>query len=133
MARRKLFVSAAVLFGLVFVGLGAYALAPAMRNQAMYGTVSTEGTPPLIRYCDRTYLPAPITATQSRREVDEFLATNGLHGLEPIGTTPSGMPVMTNFIPPAARASTHTAVCTMGIWVETGPDRYLAYGLSGGP
>jgi hypothetical protein len=131
MIRRRLVVSAVFLGGLIAVGLGALALVPPIRNQAMYGTVSTEGTPPRIHFCDRDYLPA--RATEARREVDDFLAKNGRHGLERIGTTPSGMPVLSNILAPAERASFHTAVCTMAIWVETGPDQYLAYGLSGGP
>jgi hypothetical protein len=34
---------------------------------------------------------------------------------------------------PAERAAYHTNVCTMEVFVQTGPDRYLPYGLSGGP
>ena len=119
MIRGRLIVSAVLLAGLVAVGVGAFALAPAM-------TVSADGMPPRIHFCDRNYLPAPITATQSRREVDD-------DPLARIGTTPSGMPVMANVLSPASRAYSHTAVCTMVVWVEMGPDRYLAYGLSGGP
>ncbi len=85
MTRARLLVAVAVLAGLIAAGVGAYALAPAMRNQAMYGTVSTEGT------------------------------------------TPAGMPVMADVMSPASRASYHTNVCTMAIWVKTGPDQYLAY------
>jgi hypothetical protein len=125
MTRARLLVAVAVLAGLFAAGVGAYALAPAMRNQAMYGTVSTEGTPPLIRYCNRTYLPA--AAPKSGSQVME------LNILERIGTTPAGMPVMADVMSPASRASYHTNVCTMAIWVKTGPDQYLAYGLSGGP
>jgi hypothetical protein len=131
MTRGRLIVTAVILAGLLAVGMGPLALAPALRNQAMYGTVSTEGTPPRIHFCDRNYLPA--RATESRREVDDFLAKNGRHGLERIGTTPSGMPVLSNILAPVERESFHTAVCTMAVWVETGPDQYLAYGLSGGP
>jgi hypothetical protein len=124
MTRGRLIVTSVILAGLVAVGMGALAFAPALRNQAMYGTVSTEGTPPLIRYCGRTYLPA--SAAKSGRPMDLYRA-------EQIGTTPSGMPVMTNVLSPASRAYSHTQVCTMAIWVETGPDQYLAYIISGGP
>ncbi len=34
---------------------------------------------------------------------------------------------------PAERASYHTNVCTIELWVKVGPDRYRGYGLSGGP
>ncbi len=107
------------------MGFGALTLAPAMRNQWMYGTVSTGGTPPLIRYCGRTYLPA--SAAKSGRPMEM------LNGAERIGTTPSGMPVITTVLSPASRAYSHTEICTMVLWVETGPDQYLSYGLSGGP
>src|SRR2546428_14037134 len=103
MTRGRLIVTAVILAGLVAVGLGALALAPAMRNQAMYGTVSTEGTPPRIHFCDRNYLPA--RATESRREVDDFLAKNGRQGLERTGTTPAGMPVPSNILAPTAMPS----------------------------
>jgi hypothetical protein len=124
MTRGRLIVTGVLLAGLVAAGMGALALAPAMRNQMMYGTVSTDGTPPLIRYCGRTYLPA--SAAKSGRPMDLYRA-------ERIGTTPSGMPVMTSVLSPASRAYSHTQVCTMAVWVETGPDQYLAYIISGGP
>jgi len=125
MTRGKLFVTGVLLAGLVAGGVGAWALAPALRNQSMYGTMSTEGTPPLIRYCDRTYLPAP--AAKSGRPMEM------LSNAERIGTTPSGMPVIAAVLLPASRAYLHTSVCTVAVWVETGSDEYLAYGLSGGP
>lgn len=106
------------------MGFGAFALAPAMRNQMMYGTVSTDGVPPLIRYCGRTYLPE--SASKLGRPMHLYRADR-------IGTTPSGMPVVTSVLSPASRAYSHTQVCTMAVWVETGPDQYLAYALSGGP
>ena len=126
MVRRRLLVAAVMLAALLAVGLGTVLLAPAMRNQWTYGTVSTDGIPPRIHFCDRDYLPAPITAAKSRREVDD-------DPLAGIGTTPSGMPVLANVLSPASRASLHTNVCTMVVWVEMGPNQYLAYGLSGGP
>jgi len=43
------------------------------------------------------------------------------------------MLVLADVLSPASRAYSHTQVCTMAVWVETGPDEYLAYGLSGGP
>ena len=36
-------------------------------------------------------------------------------------------------MPPTERAAYHTNVCTMEVFVQTGPDQYLPYGLSGGP
>jgi hypothetical protein len=65
--------------------------------------------------------------------VQGLLAENGLHGLTQIDTAPSGMPIITNVLPPDQRAHYHTSVCTMALWVQTGPDSYRPYGLSGGP
>jgi hypothetical protein len=61
------------------------------------------------------------------------LPANGETGLSRIGTTPSGMPILANVMTPAVRASFHTSVCTMVVWVKTGPGQYLGYSLSGGP
>src|SRR2546430_14985809 len=116
---RGRFLRALLLAGLVAVGIGALAVAPAMRNQSMYGTVSTKGTPPLIRYCGRTYLPAP--AAKSGRPMEM------LNSAEPIGTTPSGMPVIATLLSSASRAYLHTQVCTTAVWVHTRPPEYPAH------
>jgi hypothetical protein len=65
--------------------------------------------------------------------VQAFLAQNCQHGLTRIGSAPSGSPIVANVTTPAERAAYHTNICTMEVFVQTGPDRYLPYGLSGGP
>jgi hypothetical protein len=65
--------------------------------------------------------------------VQAFLAENGQRGLTRIGSAPSGSPIVGNVTAPAERAAYHTNICTMEVFVQTGPDRYLPYGLSGGP
>jgi hypothetical protein len=120
-------------FGLS-AGIAAVLLAigiPAMHNRLTYGTFSTEGPPPRVDYCGRRYYPG--SPAESRSSVDAFLARNGLSGLTRVGTTPSGMPIVANVMSPATRASYHTNICTMGVWVQTGADSYLPYALSGGP
>ena len=104
---------------------------PAMHNRLTYGTFSTQGPPPRVDYCGRRYYPG--SSAESRSSVDAFLARNGAGALTQVGTTPSGMPIVATVMSPATRAAYHTSVCTMGVWVQTGPDSYLAYGLSGGP
>ena len=104
---------------------------PAMQNRLTYGTFSTQGPPPRVDYCGRRYYPG--SSAESRSSVDAFLAKNGASGLTRVGTTPSGMPIVANVMSPATRAAYHTSVCTMGVWVQAGPDSYLPYGLSGGP
>lgn len=112
-----------------------FAVAPtiskAVSAQLTYGTFDTSGPPPRVDYCGRRYYPSDRSMTADQVKAD--LALNGFVGLSRIGTAPSGMPVVTNVMPAAVRAQHHTDVCTMEVWVQTGPDSYRPYGLSGGP
>jgi len=105
----------------------------AVHNFAVFGTISTSGAPPRVDYCGRRYYPSDTPVAMSRAQVDAFLAENGEHGLDRIDTTPSGLPVLANVMTPEVRRAHYTNVCTMGVWVQTGADSYVAYGLSGGP
>jgi hypothetical protein len=84
-----------------------------------------------VDWCGRRYYPA--TSEKSRAGVQAFLAENAQHGFTRIGSTPSGSPIVANVTTPAERAAYHTNICTMEVFVLPGPDRYLPYGLSGGP
>ena len=123
----------------VIVGIALLAVLvvfPAIGRRLAFGTFSTEGPPPRIDYCGRRYYPDsnfPNSAYDSGSAVAAKLSANGQTGLTRIGTTPSGMLISANVMTQAQRASFHTSICTMGVWVQVGPDRYLAYGLSGGP
>ena len=103
----------------------------AIHNRATFGTFDTTGAPPRVDYCGRRYYPG--SKTETRTQVEALLALNGLRGLTRIDTAPSGMPIVARVMPPQVRAQYHTNVCTMEVWVQTGPDAYRAYGLSGGP
>lgn len=103
----------------------------AIHNRATFGTFDTTGAPPRVDYCGRRYYPSAKTETVA--QVEALLALNGLRGLTRIDTAPSGMPIVANVMSPSVRAQYQTDVCTMEIWVQTGPDAYRAYGLSGGP
>jgi hypothetical protein len=103
----------------------------AIHNRAVFGTFDNTGPPPRVEYCGRRYYPGDKTETLA--QVQTFLAGDQLHGLTQIDTAPSGMPIVTHVIPPEVRAQYHTNVCTMVLWVQTAPDAYLGYGLSGGP
>ena len=121
---------------LVIAFLTVLVVTPAIGRRLAFGTFSTEGPPPRIDYCGRRYYPDsnfPNSAYESGSSVAQELSANGETGLTRIGTTPSGMPILANIMTRAQRASFHTSVCTMVVWVHVGPDRYLAYGLSGGP
>jgi len=103
----------------------------ALHNRAAFGTFDTSGAPPRVDYCGRRYYPGSNVDTLA--QVKAFLALDKLYGITRIDTAPSGMPIVANVMSPDLRARYHTDVCTMLLWVQTGPDSYLAYGLSGGP
>lgn len=103
----------------------------AIHNRVTFGTLYTTGPPPRVDWCGRRYYPG--TDEESLSSVEAFLATNNQRGLTRIGSTPSGFPIVAYVMPPTERAAYHTNVCTMEVFVQTGPDQYLPYGLSGGP
>ena len=105
----------------------------AVYNRIYFGTFYTAGAPPRISYCGRTYYPGDTARADSLAHLTSFLASSGQGGLTRIGSTPSGLPIVANLMSPETRASFHTDVCTMEVWVQTGPDSYVVYGLSGGP
>lgn len=103
----------------------------ALHNRATFGTFDTSGAPPRVDYCGRRYYPGSNVDTLA--QVNSFFALNKLYGITRIDTAPSGMPIVANVMSANLRARYHTDVCTMSLWVQTGPDSYLGYGLSGGP
>jgi hypothetical protein len=113
----------------VFVAAG---VSP-MHNFLVFGTISTSGAPPRVDYCGRRYYPGDTPVAMSRAQVDASLAEIGQQGLSRIDTAPSGAPVLANLLTPEERMAHYTSVCTMAVWVQTGPDSYVPYGLSGGP
>jgi len=127
----------AIVLALVGIVVLAVVMAtPAIERRLAFGTFSTEGPSPRIDYCGRRYYPDsnfPNSAYESESAVAAELSANGQRGMTRMRTTPSGMPISASIMTPAQRASFQTSVCTMVVWVHVGPDRYLAYGLSGGP
>ena len=122
---------------LVLVGVAAAILVAgasiATYNRVTFGTFYTAGAPPRINYCGRTYYPGDTSRADSLAHVTSVLAANGQSGFTRIGSTPSGLPIVANVMSAETRASFHTDVCTMEVWVQTGADSYVGYGLSGGP
>ncbi len=132
MGRRVLSIVLLFVSGVVTVAI--FAVAPTLiQDRLTYGTFDIASAPPRVDYCGRRYYPGDTSHVPSLAQVDSFLAENGLHGLTQVGTAPSGMPVVTNVLPSDVRAQYHTNVCTMVLWVQSGPDAYVGYGLSGGP
>ena len=121
-----------VLFGIAAAILVAGA-SIATYNRVTFDTFYTTGAPPRVNYCGRTYYPGDPAHAYSLAHVTSFLASNQQSGLTRIGSTPSGMPIVANVMSAEKRASFHTDVCTMEVWVQTGADAYVGYGLSGGP
>jgi hypothetical protein len=109
----------------------AYGASISLHNRATFGTFSTDGPPPRVDYCGRRYYPG--TATRTLGEIESMLSMNRLSGLTLIDTAPSGMPIVANVMTPAQKAQYDISICTMEVWVQTGADAYLPYGLSGGP
>jgi hypothetical protein len=122
----------AIYFVAAIVTIAMFAVAPtALLNRAKFGTFDTAGSPPRVDWCGRRYYPG--TNTDTLAQVEAFLTANGQQGLTRIDTAPSGMPIVANVIPPRVLAQYHSDVCAMEVWVQTGPDAYRGYGLSGGP
>ena len=102
-----------VLIASAIVTVAVFAVAPiAFFNQA---------APSRIDRCGRHYYPGSGTLTMP--QVQTELARNGERGLAEIGTTSSGEPIVTNA----------SSGCSMVLYVQTGPDSYVPYVLSGGP
>lgn len=132
MGRRVLPLVLLLVSGIVTVAI--FAVAPTLiHDRLTYGTFGIAGAPPRVDYCGRRYYPGNVSQVQTSAQVDAFLAENGLHGLTRVGTAPSGMSVVTHLLSPDVRAEHDTNVCTTVLWVQSGPDAYVGYGLSGGP
>jgi hypothetical protein len=102
-------------------------------NRVTFGTFNVLGPPSRVDYCGRRYYPGEPPRTDSLAQVTAFLASNRMSGLTRIGSTTSGLPIVANVMSLETRAAYHTNVCTMELWVQTEPDGYVGYGLSGGP
>ena len=129
---RRWIIRIALLIGVSIIGVALAAAGyTAIHNRATFGTFYTTGAPPRIEWCGRRYYPGTRTVTLA--DVQANLARSGLTGLTQVDSTPSGLPIVGNVMSPAERVSYHTNICTMELWVKTGADSYLGYGLSGGP
>jgi len=132
MERRALPVVLLLASGIITVAT--FAIAPTLiQNRLTYGTFDIASAPPRVDYCGRRYYPGNTSQAETMAQVQAVLAKDGLRGLTRVGTAPSGMPVVTHLNSPQVQADYHTDVCTMELWVQSGPDAYVGYVLSGGP
>jgi hypothetical protein len=122
-----------VVFLVVVAAILVAGVSTAVYNRATFGTFYTAEAPPRVDYCGRRYYSREPPRTDSLAHVTAFLASNGMSGLNRIGSTPAGLPIVAHVMSSETRASYHTNVCTMELWVQTEPDGYVVYGLSGGP
>jgi hypothetical protein len=121
-----------IFFVAAIASIAMFAVAPtAINNRAKFGTFDTAGPPPRVDYCGRRYYPG--SKTESRAEVEASLAQHRSSGWMRIDTAPAGRPIFADVMPPAVRAQYHTNACAMELWVQSGPDAYRPYVLSGGP
>jgi hypothetical protein len=117
-----------VLVSALVVGEIAYGVA--------YGTLAWWQEPARISWCGRTYLPStgPLL---TRADVEQQRAS--LPGAQPypvvqVTKVPLlvGGPVLASVTPAATRERLRVP-CAMVVYLETGPDTFRAYALSGGP
>ena len=106
---------------------------PLVHDRTTYGTFDKSGLPPRIEWCGRRY-EGP-QASESARTFTEAEA-QGFEAAgqwQKIGTTPAGNSYFAKVMSGADKRHFLTDVCTMGVWVKVGDDRYVSYSLSGGP
>ena len=128
LARRGVAVLAVLATAAALIGLGAYRLA--------YGTFAFWAEPARISWCGRDYLPGGDTLL-ARAEVEQQRGTLGgdqPYPLVQVARVPPvvGDPVLASVTPPERRDPLHLP-CAMVLYLQTGPDSYRPYALSGGP
>jgi hypothetical protein len=101
-----------------------------------YGTFAFWGEPPRISWCGRDYLPGSGNVL-TRAAVEQQRAA--LPGDQPypvvqVAIVPPiiGHPVLASVTPQATRDRLGVP-CAMVLYLQTGPDSYRPYVLSGGP
>ncbi|MGA2527652.1 MAG: hypothetical protein ABSG36_00665 [Acidimicrobiales bacterium] len=112
---------------IVLVVLLVVAFVPPMelRNRAQwraeFGTFSATAAPPRVDLCGRRFYPDDETVTLTQAKDQEGRA------LGVVARTPAGTAIL------AKTSHAHVGDCILTLYVETAPDRYVVYELSGGP
>jgi len=118
--------TALALTGLVLLGWVFY-------SRAAFGTWNPMAQPNRISYCDRTYYPGPHV---TRAHIDTVGNGFGVFPFRQVGITAAGTPVYAKPLPDSVRYKFPNAgplPCDMTVYLKSGPDDYIAYGISGGP
>src|ERR1700686_1091949 len=123
--------------GAVFlVGVSAVLLLVAGRSlysRAAFGTWNPMAQPNRISYCDRTYYPGGHV---TRAHIDTVGNGFGVFPFRQVGVTAAGTPIYAKPLPDSVRYKYPNAAplpCDMTVYLKSGPDDYIAYGISGGP
>jgi len=114
------------LTGLVLVGWVFY-------SRAAFGTWNPAAQPNRISYCDRRYYPGSHV---TRAHIDTVGNAFGVFPFRQVGVTAVGTPIYAKPLPESVRYKFPNAAplpCDMTVYLKSGPDDYIAYGISGGP
>ena len=90
--------------------------------RVQFGTFSATSSPPRIDLCGRRFYPSGTTESLAQAQAKQGT-------LQVVARTPGGNPILAHFSHPVPGGN----VCAFEVYVRTGPNRYLTYGLSGGP
>jgi len=100
-----------------------------------YGTFAWWSDPARISYCGRDYLPSAMTVTHARIEHERAaLLKDPPYPVVTVAKVPPviGRPLLASVTPEVRRAGSQLP-CAMVVYLETGPDAYRPYVISGGP
>ena len=86
-----------------------------------FGAVTTTSAPPRVDLCGRRFYPSSETVTLAQARAQE----GGPLGV--VAHTPAGTPILANPL------HAHSGDCIITLYVETKPNSYTVYPLSGGP
>jgi hypothetical protein len=108
----------------------------AFAYHSAYGTLAWWSEPQRISWCGRVYLPSEETVL-TRSEVEQQQAHLPGDAPYPVTTVTRipplvGRPVLASVTPEAIRDQLGVP-CAMVVYLETDPDAYRPYVLSGGP
>ena len=116
---------------LVLCGVGG-----ALAYRKAYGTFAWWRDPARISWCGRVYLRSdgPLLTRTAVERQRASLPGDEPYPVTAVATIPPlfGHPVLAAVTPQATREAMHLP-CAMVIYLETGPDAYRPYVISGGP
>lgn len=129
-AAKVLLVAVCVLLTAPFLAVG---------YRAWYSAFPWERSPERIRWCWRDFQRSGVTRTRAQVDAEQVaLPGDAPYPTSTVGRWPapgwfgSGRPLLAH-VTPKTRQDRLGVPCTMGLYLQTGPDAYAAYTLVGGP